>query len=161
LYEWQFHTLAYAQNEWANVTPWNAPTSAVLRPGQTRTYGLQFRMASSIRNIETTLQANSRPVAVAIPGYILPTDQLGKIFLHYPSAVHNISVSPAGALSWKANSDAKKAGWVGFSITAHTWGRARLTITYADGTVQTTHWMITHAATRTISDLGNFLVGFS
>ncbi|KAJ7318764.1 hypothetical protein DFH08DRAFT_789637 [Mycena albidolilacea] len=157
LYEWQFHTLAYAQNEWANVTPWNAPTSAVLRPGQTRTYGLQFRMASSIRNIEATLQANSRPVAVAIPGYILPTDQLGKIFLHYPSAVHSISVSPAGALSWKANSDAKKAGWVGFSITAHTWGRARLTITYADGTVQTTHWMITHAATRTISDLGNFL----
>ncbi|KAJ7867208.1 hypothetical protein B0H14DRAFT_3590349 [Mycena olivaceomarginata] len=157
LYEWQFHTLAYAQNEWANVTPWNAPTSAVLQPGQTRTYGLKFRVASSIRNIEPTLQANARPVAVAIPGYILPTDQLGKLFLHYPSAVQSMSVVPAGALSWTANSDAKTAGWVGFSVTAHTWGRARLSVTYADGTVQTTHWAVTNPATRAISDLGNFL----
>ncbi|KAJ7241146.1 hypothetical protein C8J57DRAFT_1085378 [Mycena rebaudengoi] len=157
LYEWQFHTLAYAQNEWVNVTPWNAPTSAILQPGQTRTYGLQFRVASSIRNIESTLQANARPVAVAIPGYILPTDQFGKLFLNYPSAVQNMSVTPAGALTWMANTDAKTAGWVGFSITAHTWGRARLSITYADGTLQTTHWTITNPATKAISDLGNFL----
>ncbi|KAF7345711.1 hypothetical protein MVEN_01591100 [Mycena venus] len=157
LYEWQFHTLAYAQNEWVNVTPWNAPTSAILQPGQTRTYGLQFLVASSIRNIESTLQANARPVAVAIPGYILPTDQLGKLFLNYPSAIQNVSVTPAGALTWTTNTDAVTAGWVGFSITAHTWGRARLSITYADGTLQTTHWVITNPATKAISDLGNFL----
>jgi hypothetical protein len=141
-----------------NVTPWNAPTSAILQPGQTRTYGLQFRVASSIRNIESTLQANARPVAVAIPGYILPTDQLGKLFLSYPAAVQSMSVTPAGALTWTTNTDAKTAGWVGFSITAHTWGRARLSITYADGTLQTTHWAITNPATKAISDLGNFLV---
>jgi hypothetical protein len=40
LYEWQFHTLAYAENEWVNATPWNAPSSAILAPRQTRTYGL-------------------------------------------------------------------------------------------------------------------------
>ncbi|KAJ7605066.1 hypothetical protein DFH06DRAFT_1287307 [Mycena polygramma] len=157
LYEWQFHTLAYAQNEWANVTPWNAPTSFVLQPGQTRTYGLQFRIASSIRNIESTLQTNTRPVAVSVPGYILPTDQLGKLFLNYPSAVQNISVSPTGALTWATNTDAKTAGWVGYSITSHTWGRARLSVTYADGTLQTLHYYVTNGATKAISDLGNFL----
>ncbi|KAJ7130945.1 hypothetical protein C8R46DRAFT_1015865 [Mycena filopes] len=157
LYEWQFHTLAYAQNEWANVTPWNNATSFVLQPGQTRTYGLEFRVAPSIRGIESTLQANSRPVAVGIPGYVLAMDQLGKLFLNYSSAVQSMTVSPAGALSWVTNTDAKTAGWVGFSITAHTWGRSRLSITYADGTLQTVHYYVTNPATKTISDLGNFL----
>ena len=47
LYEWQFHTLAYAENEWAGVTPWNAPSSAILAPGETRTYGLQFKRVAA------------------------------------------------------------------------------------------------------------------
>ncbi|KAJ7508462.1 hypothetical protein B0H11DRAFT_2304478, partial [Mycena galericulata] len=157
LYEWQFHTLAYAQNEWVNVTPWNAPTSAVLQPGQTRTYGLQFRMAPSIRGIETTLQENARPVAVAVPGYILPTDQQGKLFLNYGSAIQSMTVSPAGALTWTTNTDAKTSGWIGYTITSHTWGRSRLSVTYADGTLQTLHYYTTKGATEAISDLGNFL----
>ena len=83
LYEWQFHTLAYAQNEWRNVTPWNAPTSATLQPGETRTYGLGFVLAPSIRGIESSLQGAKRPVAVGVPGYVLPSDQQGKLFLNY------------------------------------------------------------------------------
>ncbi|KAF7329825.1 hypothetical protein MKEN_00245900 [Mycena kentingensis (nom. inval.)] len=157
LYEWQFHTLAYAQNEWARTTPWNAPTSATLQPGQTRTYGLAFRLASSIRTIEDTLRANARPVAVGIPGYVLPLDQVGKVFLSYGSAVANLSVSPANALTWTSNSDGSAAGWAGFTVTPHTWGRSRLTVTYVDGTVQTLHYYVTNGATQAISNLGNFL----
>ncbi|KAJ7083400.1 hypothetical protein B0H15DRAFT_424667 [Mycena belliarum] len=157
LYEWQFHTLAYAQNEWANVTPWNAPTSAILQPGQTRTYGLTFRVAPSIRGIESTLQTNARPVAVSIPGYILPTDQVGKLFLHYASPVKSVSVSPAEALTWTTNTEAKTPGWVGYTVTSHTWGRSRLSVTYADGTLQTLHYYATKGATQAIADLGNFL----
>ncbi|KAJ8093585.1 hypothetical protein PM082_020443 [Marasmius tenuissimus] len=157
LHEWQFHTLAYAQNEWSRVTPWNEATSVTLQPNQTRTYGLQFRLASSIRGIEQTIQAANRPVAVTIPGTILPTDQNGKLFLHAPSAVQSISVSPSGALSWTANSEATGAGWVGYTITGRAWGRARLSITYADGSLQTVHYHVTKGATQTIADLGNFL----
>ncbi|KAI0073727.1 hypothetical protein K474DRAFT_1677710 [Panus rudis PR-1116 ss-1] len=157
LYEWQFHTLAYAQNEWASVTPWNAPTSVTLQPGQTRTYGLQFNLASGIRTIEDTLRAANRPVAVGVPGYIISADQQGKLFLNYPSAVQSISVSPSGALTWTSNSDAKASGWVGYTLTAHAWGRARLTVTYADGTIQTVHYYLTKTETQVISDLGNFL----
>ncbi|KAI0347870.1 hypothetical protein BDW22DRAFT_1424125 [Trametopsis cervina] len=157
LYEWQFHTLAYAQNEWAGVTPWNAPSSFTLTPGEVRTYGIKFVLAPTIRDIESTLQTAQRPVAVGLPGYIVPMDQTAKLFLSYNSSVHSTSVSPSGALSLTANLDPKVGGWIGYNITPHTWGRSRLTITYADGTVQTVHYYITKAATSVISDLGNFL----
>jgi hypothetical protein len=158
LYEWQFHTLAWAQNEWSHVTPWNTATSFTLQPGQTRTYGIEFRLASSIRNIEATLQNASRPVAVGLPGYILPMDQVGKLFLHNSVAsVQSMVVTPSGALSWTSNSDAKTSGWVGFDIAAHTWGRSRLSITYSDGSLQTVHYYVINGATKAISDLGNFL----
>jgi hypothetical protein len=97
LYEWQFHTLAYAQNEWSRVTPWNAPTSTTLKPGATRTFGVQFRLGLAIREVEHAVQGAGRPVAVGFPGYILPTDQQGKLFLASPSAVKYISVTPSGA----------------------------------------------------------------
>lgn len=157
LFEWQFHTLAYAQNEWRNVTPWNAPTSAILQPGQTRTYGLQFRLASSIRGIEDELHNASMPVAVGVPGYILAADQVGKLFLSSPSRVASLSVSPSGALSWTTNTDATSSSFVGYDIMPHAWGRAQLTITYADGRKQTVHYYLTKSGTQAMSDLGNFL----
>lgn len=156
-HEWMFHSAAYASNEWSAVTPWNAATSVTLNPGQTRTYGLEFRVAASIRGIESTLQAAGRPVTVGIPGYILPTDQVGKLFLQYSSAVSSISVTPAGALTWSTNTEAKTAGWVGYNINGQGWGRARLSITYADGTLQTVHYYITKGATQVVSNLGTFL----
>ncbi|KAF8167585.1 hypothetical protein B0H34DRAFT_23059 [Crassisporium funariophilum] len=157
LYEWQFHTLAYAQNEWAKVTPWNTPTSAILQPGETRTYGIQFRLAPSIRDIEQTVKTANLPVVAGIPGFIVPSDQVAKLFISHSSSVQAISVSPAGALTWTANTNAKTSSWKGYDITAHSWGRARLSITYADGTLQTVHYYITKAATQVIGDLGSFL----
>ncbi|KAF9067275.1 hypothetical protein BDP27DRAFT_1383948 [Rhodocollybia butyracea] len=156
LYEWDFHTLAYAQNEWAATTPWNAPTSFVLQPGQTRTYGLQFLLAPSIRDIEATV-ATVQPVAVTIPGTILPSDQTGKVFLNTNLTVANITVSPASALTWTTNTDAKTGGWLGLTITPKTWGRSRLSITYSNGKVQTINYFVTNGATATIDSLGNFL----
>ncbi|KZV84956.1 hypothetical protein EXIGLDRAFT_623628 [Exidia glandulosa HHB12029] len=157
LYEWTFHTLAYAQNEWASVTPWNAPTSAVLQPNQTRTYGLRFVLADSIRGIDTALQTAGHPVANAIPGYIVAQDRPAKLFLHHSSAVSSMSVSPTGALSWVKASDAVAAGWVAYEVSGVTWGRARLSVTYADGTLQTIHFFVTRGATQVVSDLGSFL----
>ncbi|TFY80231.1 hypothetical protein EWM64_g3784 [Hericium alpestre] len=157
LYEWQFHTLAYAENEWANATPWNAPSSITLQPGETRTYGLRFLLAPSIRGIEDTLRDAGRPVAIGIPGYIVPSDAPAKLFLSYSSTVKTIDVSPSGALQWTTNEDAKSSSWIGYTIIGQTWGRSRLSITYADGTVQTVHYYITKPAVQAISDLGHFL----
>ncbi|KAJ3722284.1 hypothetical protein C8R42DRAFT_580417 [Lentinula raphanica] len=157
LYEWDFHTLAYAENEWASTTPWNAPTSFVLQPGQTRTYGLQFHVAPSIREIESTVASVGQPVAVTIPGTILPADQVGKVFLNTNATVANITVSPAGALTWETNTDAQTSGWLGYTVTPHTWGRSRLSVTYSDGRLQTIHYYVTKGATAALDDLGSFL----
>ncbi|KAI0315331.1 hypothetical protein OF83DRAFT_363767 [Amylostereum chailletii] len=157
LYEWQFHTLAYAENEWAGVTPWNEPSSVTLQPGESRTYGLQFQLAPSIREIESTLKSAGRPVASGIPGYIIATDLPAKLFLSYSSEVSSMAVSPEGALSLKSNSDSTSSDWVGYTVTGVAFGRSRLTITYTDGTLQTVNYFVTKPSVEAISDLGNFL----
>ena len=157
LYAWHFHTLAYAETNWTGVTPWNNATSVTLQPGESRTYGLQFDMAPSIRGIEDTVGSLGLPLAVGIPGYILPQDQTGKLFLSYASRVASMSVFPDGALSWTSNSDSVNASWVGFDIKPSTWGRSRLTITYDDGTEQTVQYYVTDPAVQAISKLGTFL----
>ena len=80
----------------AKTTPWNPPTSAMLAPGETRTYGVKFLVSDEIRNIEKTLAANSRPVAVGIPGYVLPMGLDGKLFLKYAHKDHRNHGGPAG-----------------------------------------------------------------
>jgi hypothetical protein len=93
------HSQAYAENEWKGVQQWNPPTLLTLAPGESKTYGLKFLVSDSIRNIEPTLTANGRPVAVGIPGYILPTDLDARLFLKYGKNVKSIAVEPEGAIA--------------------------------------------------------------
>lgn len=157
-YSWQVHSKAFAEGEWKNVPggPWNPPSSTIIQPGETKAYALDFLLADGVRSIDDRLAQAGRPAAYGIPGYILPSDTPGKLFLKHNSAVQSLSVSPAGALSWAANSEGRN-GWAGYTITPKSWGRSRLTIQYADGLVQTVHYHITHNAVQTISELGNFL----
>jgi hypothetical protein len=158
LYEWQFHTRAYAEGEWAAAAPWNAPTSATLAPGAARTYGLEFRLAGAIAAIDDTLAAAGRPVAVGVPGYIVSQDAPAKLYLKYGAAVSNVSLSPSSALSAAADAT-PPAGWKAYTLTpsASAWGRVRLTLAYADGTVQTVHYYITKPGPNALADLGGFL----
>lgn len=156
MFEWLVHTRAYADNEWKTTTPWNPPTEAVLAPGQTRTYGVRFLLSDSIRHIETTLAANHRPLAVGIPGYILPMDQDGKLFLKYAGKVSNIAAEPKGAIAVRAEKPTR-TGWKEYTLRGKTWGRVRLTVTYDDGTKQAVSYYATKPATQTVADLGNFL----
>jgi hypothetical protein len=160
LYEWMFHTSAYATNEWSSVPggPWNAPTSATLAAGETRVYGLEFRTATSIPEIDTALANAKRPVSVGVPGYIVPNDAPAKLFLKYGSAVQSISVSPTGALTWSKDTSST-SGWTAYTLTpsASAWGRTRLTVTYADGLTQTVHYYLTASGPTALANLGNFL----
>lgn len=150
----EFFTLAYAENEWANATPWNAPTSLILEPDETRTFGLAFTIAPSIRGIEDMLISVGHPVAAGIPGFIISQSLPAKLFLNYSSPVSSLAVEPEGALTWNANND---SSWVGYTITGISWGRSRLSVVYEDATLQTIHYYVTKAAVEAISDLGNFL----
>jgi len=96
--KWMVHTQAYAENEWKNAVAWNPPTMLTLAPGQSRIYGIRFVLSDSIRNIEKTIAAAGRPVAIGIPGYILPMDIDASLFLKSPRRVASIQSEPRDAV---------------------------------------------------------------
>jgi hypothetical protein len=154
-YEWMVHSQAYAENEWKGVQEWNPPTSVTLKPGESKTYGLRFVLSPSIRNIERTLAENRRPVAVGIPGYVLPTDIDARLFLKYSRPVKSLSVEPEAALSIARI--APTNGWAAYEVKGKQWGRSRLTIKYQDGLLQTIQYFVTKPESEVVADMGHFL----
>ena len=154
-HEWLSHSRAYAENEWAGAEPWNAPTSHTLAPGESREYGVAFLVAPGIREIEETLGADGRPVALGVPGYVVPTDLEAKLFVRYPREVRSIEVEPEGALTFE--STGWREGWQAFDVTGRTWGRARATVVYEDGLEQTISYKVIKPMARVVDNLGAFL----
>ncbi|KAI9147430.1 hypothetical protein HJFPF1_12450 [Paramyrothecium foliicola] len=156
-YEWQVHTEAWAKNEWQNAEPWNPPTKAVLQPGQSRKYGVRFTVVKDgVRNINAAVQENGIPTAISTPGYVLPRDVTGNLFLQSRSPVTSIVAFPTGSLDVKQNGDKKHSYTVLPSSNA--WGRAFLTVKYEDGKTQTIHYYVTKPAPEAIADVGSFLM---
>ena len=156
-FEWMAHSLAYAENEWENADPWNPPTMTTLTPGEIKTYGIRFLLSPEIRDIEKTLMLNKRPVAVGIPGYILPMDLEGRLFLNYRSKVALMKVAPEGAIKI-SDMPPTKSGWKAYTLHGSKWGRARLTISYEDGLQQSIHYYIIKPAAQVVDDMGDFLM---
>jgi hypothetical protein len=155
-YDWMVHSQAFAENEWKNAQPWNPPSAATLNPGESRTYGVKFLVSDSIRDIERTLAANHRPVAVGVPGYVLPADIHARLFLKYPRRARSVLVEPEGALDLSEES-AAIPGWQSYRVEGKTWGRSRLTVTYQDGLVQTIQYFVTKPERQAVKDMGRFL----
>ncbi len=155
-YDWMVHTKAFAENEWKAAQQWNPPTSFTLAPGESKMYGLKFVVADSIRSIEQTLVENHRPVAVGVPGYVLPMDIDARLFLKYAEGIKSLVAEPSGAIT-TAKLDAPSLGWKGFQLKGNSWGRARLTITYEDGLVQTIQYFVVKPAAQAVANMGSFL----
>jgi hypothetical protein len=155
-YEWMVHSGAYQQDEWSKAQPWNPPTAFTLAPGQSRTYGLRFVVSDSIRQIEKTLTDNGRPVAVGVPGYILPTDLEAHLFLRYAQPVASIAIEPAGAVEIR-KVPAPSPGWNNYLLRGKMWGRARFTVRYKDGLLQTIQYRVIKPEAQAVADLGHFL----
>ncbi len=156
MFAWMVHTKAYADKEWRNASPWNPPTMATLLPGETRSYGVSFLVSPTIRGIETTLAANQRPVAVGIPGYVLPQDIDGKLFLSYQHKVASLTADPKGSLAFHEEK-ATRHGWHAYTLRGKQWGRSRLTVTYDDGLKQSISYYVIKPAATAVADLGHFL----
>ena len=155
-HEWMPLTKAHAENDWKEATPWNIPSSKMLNPGETISYGLEFLLADSVRAIESTLISINKPVAVGIPGYVLPQDVNGDLFLKYNKKVKSLRVEPEGALVFTKQKDTEN-GWQKYDVKANIWGRARLTITYKNDLVQTINYKIIKPETEVVADNGHFL----
>ncbi|KAJ5160331.1 uncharacterized protein N7482_007335 [Penicillium canariense] len=150
-YEWQTHSKAYADNEWSNVTPWNEPSSKTLKPGQSATYGLRFSVVKSgIRGIQKAVQSTNTPVAIGIPGYVVPVDLTAQLYVFHTDISKVESEHDAFKIAHVSN------GTLSLTPTGSVWGRTKVTITYTDGKVQTVHYFITDSAPTVISKLGKF-----
>jgi hypothetical protein len=155
-YEWMVHSQAYAENEWKKAEPWNPPTMLTLPPGESKTYGLKFLLADSIQNIDSTLAANHRPVAVGVPGYVLPMDTDARLFLNYSGNVKSMSVKPEGAIKI-VRQPGGRGRWKAYVLRGQSWGRSRLTVTYDDGLVQTISYFVIKPASQAVADMGRFM----
>lgn len=156
LHEWMVHSKSYAETAWKEAEQWNNPTSAVIRPGETVSYGVKFILAASLRDIEPALFDAGRPVAVGIPGYVVPQDVNAKLFLKYEGNIKEFKTEPAGALEIKDAGISQK-GWHEYQVRGITWGRARLTITYEDGLRQTVNYKVIKPESEVVASYGNFL----
>ena len=153
-FAWMVHTRALAENEWRDAVPWNPPTSTTLLPGATKTFGLKFLLANEIRNIEATLAKDNRPVAIGIPGYVLPMDIDGRLFINYRRKVKSLAVDPADAFEIK---EEQAKNWQAFRLRGRKWGRARLTLHYDDGSNQSINYYVIKPSAQAVADLGSFL----
>ncbi|KAA8477483.1 hypothetical protein BDE36_3085 [Arcticibacter tournemirensis] len=154
-HEWMVHSKAFAENEWKGVSQWNTPTSRVLKPGETVDYGVQFALADSVKSIENELNTQGRPVAVGIPGYVVPEDIEAKLFINYRSKIRSVAIEPEGALSLKELPRAGK-GWKSFIVRGKMRGRARLTLIYEDGLKQSIHYKVIKPEEQVVADFGRF-----
>jgi len=155
-HEWMIHSKALAETEWKGIEQWNAPTSTILKPQESKTFALKFVLAPNIKEIESTLLKNDRPVAIGAPGYVVPLDNPVKLFIKHHKAVKNITVYPEGALTVSKLKDTPHK-WHQYEIKGQRWGRARLTITYQDGIEQTIQYKVIKSEKDVVNDLGKFL----
>lgn len=154
-YDWTVASKAFAEREWAGAAEqWNTPTSLTLAPGESRSIGVRLVASPTIRAIEATLAAQHRPVAVGVPGYVVPTDLEAQLFVKAPGAIRAIDVAPAGALTVTRAGSVR--GWQRLAVRGRGWGRARVSLTYDDGSVQTVSYFVTKPLDQVMADLGRF-----
>jgi hypothetical protein len=165
-FEWTVRSQAYAEKEWKGVEPWNHATSEALQPGESVGHGLRFLVSDTIRHIEQTLAEAGRPVVVGVPGYILPTDLEGKLFVKAGRRkISKLESEPQGTIAVATTTAAvgsvpqthDQSGWQAFTVQGKGWGRARLTLTYDDGSQQTVHYYVIKPEKQVVADLGSFL----
>ncbi|WP_215224611.1 DUF5695 domain-containing protein [Echinicola shivajiensis] len=154
-HEWQVFTKAF-EEEWAGAAPWNTPHFKTLNPSETMEVGLKFALADGVREIENKLIEEERPVAIGIPGYVLPKDVQGKLFLKYPKEISSIEISPKGALTIK-KTNRKDEAWAAYNVIGEKWGRASVEVEYTDGTIQSIQYKVIKPEAEVLANMGSFL----
>ena len=154
-FEWQIHSASWAETSWKDVEPWNPPTMAILAPGESRQYAVRFvPVPDGIPAIDSAIRTTNTPTAIGIPGYILPRDVPGKLWLQSSSKVASISAFPDGAFEFINHGNKTYT----LQASESTWGRVRVTIQWEDGKTQTVSYYITKPGSEAVSDLGSFLL---
>ena len=155
-HEWMSLSKSYAENQWKGVQQWNTPTSVVLKSGDSKEFALKFTLAMNMRSITDRLIEHRMAVGVGIPGYVLPMDVKGSLFLKTHSAIESITVTPKGALNINRDKTLEN-GYTKYTVIPNQWGRARISIVYQDGKQQSIHYKMIKPEDEVVNDMGDFL----
>ena len=108
-YALMMHSAGYAAGEWGGAAAaeraargglpaWNAPTSAILRPGESRSYGFRALLSPSARRVEETLLKAGHPVATPLPGPVLGLEmRTASLLLRLPPQMRLVREQPEPA----------------------------------------------------------------
>ncbi len=156
-YEWMCCTRAYIHHDWRGVQPWNPATLRQIKPGATVAFTFRFAIAPAVQRIEQTLIGCKRPVAVGIPGYVLPTNQPGELFIHATKHIDQVTCLPLGHVAISAYNRKIASGWRGYALKAVVVGRCIVQVHYADGATQNIQYFVTPPETVQVSRYGSFM----
>ncbi len=156
-YDWMVHSQAYAENEWKRHSRGIPPPRLPSLRASPKPTASNFWFPHAIRDIEKTLAANARPVAVGIPGYVLPTDLDARLVSEVFQAVKSIAVEPTERSRSAADKPPPRAAGKRTPSKARPGDASRLTVTYEDGTVQTIHYFVIKPEAEVVADMGHFL----
>ena len=157
-HEWMGYSRAYAEMDWKGVGQWNEPRGFTLQPGESRRMSLRLALNPDIEATDDRLTQLGHPVAVGVPGYVLPLDVEARLFLKNREPIASLTVVPDGALAVSGNQDFQNdSGYREIKVQGRQWGRARLEIRYADGRLQTVHYKVIKPEAQVVRDFGHFL----
>ena len=129
-----------------DATPWHAPTSRVLAPGQSATYGVRLSACpGGPRTRDAALEAVGEPILKGVPGYTLATDMKTAVLYVTPAAgvrVVGAAASNESILTVGAPRAPLACGAVAVPVRGITRGRSRLEVTLSDGSVAVAHYLV-------------------
>ena len=157
-HEWMGFSRAFAETAWKGVDQWNEPQGFALQPGESRRMSLRLALNPEIETTDHRLSELGHPVALGVPGYVLPLDVEARLFIRHHAPTVSLTVVPEGALSVSEDPAFQNArGYREIRVKGHQWGRARLEIRYDDGRLQTVHYKVIKPEAEVVRDFGHFL----
>ena len=149
-------------------THWLPPTSRTLAPGASLVVGMRFSACSAgPRTRDAALEAAGEPVLRAVPGYTLATDMGGSIaatdeggaaddaaavtgprlFVTPPRGATVLGATSSDtavlAVGGAAPGGTGGGAWTVFPLRGIARGRARLSVTFSDGSTAAAHYRVT------------------
>lgn len=153
---------AYAENEWINASgpQWLEPTSLILSPGGSHTFAYRLLAADSLRTKDDALAAAGFAVLQAVPSYSIATDMESALLHVLPPRGRTITgtaVEPAGAVAIGEPGAPFSNGFYALPVRGKVPGRARVTITYSDGTQHVASYYVLTPLNEHVQKYGSFL----
>ncbi|EIE25381.1 hypothetical protein COCSUDRAFT_61600 [Coccomyxa subellipsoidea C-169] len=159
------HSASYRELEWsAGGEPWNPPSSQLVPPNSSYTFGFRLLTAPSIRDRDANLLAAGKVVVHGVPGYTIATDMDAQLLVTLPEAISHISgidVVPKGAISIGTPQQARpSAQWV-VPLKGLHHGRCRVDLQFSDGSSLAVHYFVLPPFKAHVDNFGAFLADWA